>query len=112
MKKTLVLALVGALAACGDKPSIAPVAQAAAPRAIAAAVADPVNEADNDLAQRVMRAFDDARLSGIEAVSTDGVVTLWGTTVSSNDRLRAGDIAARVQGVKAVDNRLEVVSGS
>lgn len=112
MKKTLVLALVGALVACGDKPSIAPVAQAAAPKAIAAAAVEPVNDADNDLAQRVMQAFDDARLSGIEAVSADGVVTLWGTTVNSSDRLRAGEVAARVQGVKAVDNRLEVVSGS
>ena len=59
-----------------------------------------------------MRAFDEAKLSGIEALSTDGVVTLWGTTVSDKDRHRAGEIALRVEGVKAVDNRLEVVSGS
>ena len=111
MKKTLAIALVAGLAACGDKPSLAPLAEAAAPKAIAVA-AEPVNDADQDLARRVMRAFDEAKLNGIEAVSTDGVVTLWGTTVSDKDRHRAGEIALRVEGVKAVDNRLEVVSGS
>ena len=111
MKKTLAIALVAGLAACGDKPSLTPVAEAAAPKAIAVA-AEPVNDADQELGRRVMRAFDDAKLNGNEAVSADGVVTLWGTTVSNQDRIRAGDVAMRVQGVKAVDNRLEVVSGS
>jgi hypothetical protein len=111
MKKTLAIALVAGLAACGDKPSLAPLAEAAAPKAIAVAT-EPVNDADQDLGRRVMRAFDEAKLNGIEAVSTDGIVTLWGTTVSHKDRLRAGDIAMQVPGVKAVDNRLEVVSGS
>jgi osmotically-inducible protein OsmY len=110
MKKTVVIALLG-LAACGEKPSLAPVAKAAAPKAIAVA-AEPVNDADQELARRVMRAFDEAKLDGIEAVSTDGAVTLWGTTLSDKDRHRAGEIAMRVEGVKAFDNRLEVVSGS
>ena len=111
MKKTVALLFVAGLAACGDKPSLAPVAQAAAPKVIAVA-APPVNDADQELARRIMRAFDEAKLNGIEAVSADGVVTLWGTTVSHQDRLRAGDIALKVQGVKAIENRLEVVSGS
>jgi hypothetical protein len=111
MKKTFAVLLVAGLAACGDKPSLAPVAEAAAPKPIAVAV-EAVKDADQDLAQRVMRAFDDAKLNGIEAVSADGVVTLWGTTVSNKDRHRAGEVALRVEGVKAVDNRLEVVSGS
>ena len=111
MKKTVALLFVAGLAACGDKPSLAPVAQAAAPKVIAVA-APLVNDADQELARRIMRAFDEAKLNGIEAVSADGVVTLWGTTVSHQDRLRAGDIALRVQGVKAIENRLEVVSGS
>jgi len=111
MKKTIALLLAAGLAACGDKPSLAPVAQAAAPKAIAVA-AQPVNDADQELARRIMRAFDEAKLAGIEAVSVDGVVTLWGTTVSHQDRLRAGDLALQVQGVKSVENRLEVVSGS
>ena len=112
MKKTIALLLVAGLAACGDKPSIAPVAQAAAPKVIAVAAQPPVSDADQELARRIMRAFDEAKLNGIEAVSADGVVTLWGTTVSHQDRLRAGDIALQVQGVKAIENRLEVVSGS
>ena len=111
MKKTLAIAFVAGLAACGDKPSLAPLAEAAAPKTIAVA-AEPVNDADQDLGRRVMRAFDEAKLNGIEALSTDGVVTLLGTTVSDKDRYRAGEIALRVEGVKAVDNRLEVVSGS
>ena len=111
MKKTVALLFVAGLAACGDKPSLAPVAQAAAPKVIAVA-APPVNDADQELARRIMRAFDEAKLNGIEAVSADGVVTLWGTTVSHQERLRAGDIALQVQGVKAIENRLEVVSGS
>jgi osmotically-inducible protein OsmY len=111
MNKTFAIPLMLGLAACGDKPSLAPVAEAATPKVITAA-AEPVNDVDQQLAQRVMRAIDEARLNGIEAVSTDGVVTLWGTTVSDKDRHRAGEIALRVEGVKAVDNRLEVVSGS
>ena len=111
MKKTVALLFVAGLAACGHKPSLAPVAQAAAPKVIAVA-APPVNDADQELARRIMRAFDEAKLNGIEAVSADGVVTLWGTTVSHQERLRAGDIALRVQGVKAIEHRLEVVSGS
>jgi len=37
MKKTVALLFVAGLAACGDKPSLAPVAQAAAPKVIAVA---------------------------------------------------------------------------
>ena len=112
MKNTLALAIVLGLAACdNDAPSIAPIAQAAAPKAIAAVV-EPVNDADKELAQRVMRAIDEAKLHGIDAAAADGVVTLWGSTFTAKDRTLAGDIAVRVEGVKAVENRLEVVSGS
>jgi osmotically-inducible protein OsmY len=110
MKQTIAVALILGLAACGEQPNLAPVAQAAAPKAITAEVAraDP----DKELAQRVMRAIGESKLDGIEAAAADGVVTLWGTTVNAKDRHRAGDIAARVEGVKAVENRLEIVSGS
>jgi osmotically-inducible protein OsmY len=111
MKRTAVFALILGLAACGDKPSVAPVAEAAPPKAITVA-AQEKPDADKELAQRVMRAIDEAKLHGIEAVAAEGVVTLWGTTVSAKDRTRAGDIAVRVEGVKAVENRLEVVAGS
>src|SRR5690348_13365916 len=105
MKKMFAVALLTGLAACGDEASVAPAAQAAAPKAIAAAV-EPVNDADQELAQRVMRAIDEAKLRGIDAVAADGVVTLWGTTLDARERTRAGEIAVRVEGVKAVENRL------
>ena len=110
MKRTILFATILGLAACGDKPSLAPVAQAASPQAIAAVEVKP--DADKALAQRVVRAIDEAKLHGIDAVAADGVVTLWGTTPSAKDRLRAGEIAAHVDGVKAVENRLEIVTGS
>jgi osmotically-inducible protein OsmY len=100
MKHTLALALILGLAACGEDANLAPAAPIVK--------SDP----DTELAERVMRAIDQASLHGIEAVAAEGVVTLWGTTVDANERSRAGDIAARVEGVKAVENRLEVVSGS
>lgn len=111
MKKTLAFALILGLAACGDKPALAPVAQAAAPKPLAVAVADKP-DADKELARRVMRAIGEAKLHGIDAESAEGVVTLWGSAVSEKERVRAGQIAARVEGVKAVENRLEIVSGS
>ena len=111
MKRKPVFALILGLAACGDEPSIAPVARAAAPQAIAAP-AEPVKDADKALAERVMRAIDEARLPGIDAVAEEGVVTLWGTAFSAGDRARAGEVALRVDGVKAVENRLQIVTGS
>lgn len=111
MKNTLAIAFALGLAACGDQPSLAPAAQAA-PSQPAAIVAEPVHDADQALAERVMRAIDEAKLQGMDAVAADGVVTLWGTAVSAADRSRAAEVALRVQGVKAVENRLEIVSGS
>jgi hypothetical protein len=110
MKRSIAIASILALAACGDKPSLAPVAQAAAPKAITAAEVKP--DADQELARRVASAIDEAKIYGIDAVAVDGVVTLWGATLTAKDRARAGEIAARVQGVKAVELRLEIVSGS
>jgi len=110
MKTTLAVALILGLAACGDKPALTPLAQAAAPAEAKAQAIKP--DPDQELAQQVMRAIDEARIPGIEAIAADGVVTLWGTTVSANERARAGEIATRIQGVKTVENRLEVVSGS
>jgi osmotically-inducible protein OsmY len=110
MKHTLALALILGLAACGEDANLAPAAQAAAPQPVAAPIVK--SDPDTELAERVMRAIDQASLHGIEAVAAEGVVTLWGTTVDANERSRAGDIAARVEGVKSVENRLEVVSGS
>jgi osmotically-inducible protein OsmY len=114
MKNTLAVALILGLAACGDEPSLAPVAQAAAPKPIAvAAVVEPEKvDGDKELAQRVMRAIDEAKIHGIDAVVVEGVVTLWGTTPTKRARLRAAEIASGVEGVRAVENRVQVVVGS
>jgi osmotically-inducible protein OsmY len=113
MKKTLAVALMVGLAACGEEPSLAPVAQAAAkPMAVAAVVEPQKLDADKELAQRVMRAIDEAKIHGIDAVVVDGAVTLWGTTSTKRARLRAAEIAAGIEGVRAVENRVQVVAGS
>jgi hypothetical protein len=114
MKNTFAVALILGLAACGDEPSLAPVAQAAAPKPmVVAAVVEPQKvDADKELAQRVMRAIDEERIHGIDAVAVDGVVTLWGTTSTKRARSRVADIAASIDGVRAVENRVQVVVGS
>jgi osmotically-inducible protein OsmY len=118
MKKSLAFALTLGLAACGgDKPKLAPAADAAAPKTAAAAPLPIATEPakpnlDKELAQRVSRAIEEAKLHGIDVVATDGVVTLWGATPTAKQRERAAQAAAKVPGVKAVDNKLEVVTGS
>ena len=42
----------------------------------------------------------------------DGAVTLWGTAATAGERNRAGQIAAKVDGVASVDNQIEIVKGS
>ena len=117
MKQTLAMTLLVVLAACGgEKPKLAPAADgttntiAATPMPVAAEALKP--DADKELAKRVARAIDGAKLRGIDVVATDGVVTLWGATPTARERDRAGRVAAKVQGVQAVENKLEVVSGS
>jgi BON domain len=117
MKETFAVALLLALAACGgDKPKLALAADsttktiAAAPMPVAAEALKP--DADKELAKRVARAIDGAKLHGVDVVAADGVVTLWGATPTARQRDRAGRVAAKVQGVQAVENKLEVVSGS
>ena len=114
MKNTLAVALILGLAACGDEPSLAPVAQAAAPKPVlVAAVVEPEKvDDDRELAQRVMRAIDEERIHGIDAVAVEGVVTLWGTTSTKRARSRVAEIAAGIDGVRAVDNRVQVLVGS
>ena len=50
--------------------------------------------------------------AGIDVVVSDGVVSLWGTTSSKAELVRAGEVAQRVDGVKSLDNRLVIVRGS
>lgn len=110
--KTLLLlaaALTLALAACGEtsKPTLA-----AAP---AKPVAAPKPDPDKELATRVKKALQqEARIpaAAIDVSAADGAVTLWGTATSADEHRRVAQIAAKVQGVKSVENKLEIVTGS
>ena len=113
MKNAIAVAMMLGVAACGgEKPKLAPVAEAASARAIAAPVQPAKPDADKELAQRVVRAMQDAKLHEVDAVAADGVVTLWGSAPTAKEVSRAGQIATQVPGVKAVDNKLEIVTGS
>ena len=112
MKKTLALALILGLAACGEKPTLPPVSAAPLPSAVAAPVEPAKPDPDKELARLVARAIEEAKLYGIDVEAASGVVTLWGTATNDKDRGRAGDIAARIEGVKAVENKLQIVTGS
>lgn len=50
--------------------------------------------------------------TGIDVVTEKGVVSLFGTAVSNANRVRATQVAANVEGVKAVENNLAIVQGS
>jgi len=50
--------------------------------------------------------------TGIDVVTEKGVVSLFGTTASGASRERATQLAAAVEGVKAVENNLAIVQGS
>jgi osmotically-inducible protein OsmY len=49
---------------------------------------------------------------GIDVVSADGAVTLFGTAPTAGDRERAAQVAAGVDGVRSVLNNLVIVAGS
>jgi osmotically-inducible protein OsmY len=75
--------------------------------------ADPT--ADKALALQVMRALekeDRMQAAAIDVTAKDGVVTLWGTATSQDERQRASRAAYRVIGVKRVENNLAISSGS
>ena len=76
-----------------------------------AAKADP----DKELAGRVKHALEDEdriQAAGIDVTAVGGTVTLWGTTSSADERIRASRAAYRVRGVTTVNNNLAVVKGS
>jgi len=124
MRNVLALAVTLALAACGDsapppaaKPA-APAPQASAPEPkpeAKAAPEAPKPDPNKELAQRVKQALDaDGKVQGgaIDVTAKDGRVSLWGTAPTANERNRAAEIAAKVQGVAAVDNQIKIVKGS
>jgi hypothetical protein len=76
---------------------------------------EPKPDPNKELAQRVKRALEaDGKIpgGGIDVTADDGKVTLWGTTGTPGERSRAAQTAAKVEGVKGVDNQLKVVKGS
>lgn len=125
-------ALVLGLAACGDKSppeSVAkpapltaqPVPQAmpekeepkmAAPQLAPAAA--PVNP-DEELAVRVKSELGSdggINVHRIDVAAQSGVVTLYGTADTAEQRAKAAQIASGVPGVKSVQNKLAIVAGS
>jgi hypothetical protein len=125
MTRLLVSALLLSLAACSDdappaKPAATPAApapQAEAPKPAAEAKAPeaPKPDPNKELAQRVKQALEGeakVQAAGIDVTAAEGRVTLWGTTATAGERNRAGQVAAKVDGVKSVDNQLKVVKGS
>ena len=121
-------ALIAVLAACGDsppppppkpaaQPAPAPVAQPAPKPEVkpVAAPAAPAVDPNKELAARVKRALEDEgkiQAAGIDVSAADGRVTLWGTAATPADRVRAAQVAGKVDGVKSVENKLAVVKGS
>jgi len=70
---------------------------------------------DAVLAARVTRALRDSTRvpgQGVDATVDGGVVTLYGTVPSADDRGKVGDFVARIDGVRSVVNKLVVVQGS
>lgn len=122
--------LVLGLAACGREPPPSP-AKPSPPPPLAAkteAKADPAKEAaarkaaeggqaaaDRALAAKVKAALGaepGLNAHAIDIVAKDGNVTLFGTANTRALRDRAAQLAANVEGVKSVENKLAVVAGS
>jgi hypothetical protein len=126
MRTVLVAALAVGLAGCGDstppKPAVQPAPQGAAPAPITPAPAPaarapeaPKPDPNKELAQRVKRALESdgkVQVAEIDVTAKEGRVSLWGTAATAAERNRAGQIAAKVEGVAAVDNQIKVVKGS
>ena len=129
------LALIGALAGCGQREEGATVGQrvdSAIDRSAEAGreVREGAREAARDTSTAVMGAgarIDDAQITTqvktglstdrdlsagqIDVDTKDGVVTLKGTAPTVAAKARAGDIARNVKDVKSVDNQLQVRAG-
>ncbi len=129
MERVLIVLLALVTGACApEAPPPPPQAVTSAPAAPSVAVAvapapepraEPAPEArpdpNKELAKRVMRALEDegkVHAAAIDVTASGGVVTLWGTAGSQDERQRAARVAYRVIGVTAVENKLAIASGS
>jgi len=118
--------LAFALSGCGQEPppkpavKVVPVPTPAAQDAAKAEPAKPSAEAaraaaDKELAGRVKAALGAERnlnAHGIDVVASNGAVTLFGTAETRMKRDIAGKVAAGVEGVRSVENKLAIVAGS
>ena len=114
--------LAFALSGCGQEPPPKPavkVVPVPAPEVKAAPAQKPAEDAqaaaDKALAASVKAALTAERTlnaHGIDVVARNGTVTLYGTSETRMRREMAEKIAARVDGVKSVENKLAVVAGS
>jgi hyperosmotically inducible protein len=120
-------ALLG-LAGCGQDPApkpgasgptaaVKPPAQPKAAPEAAPAEKKPQSKSEGDraLARRVKDALlakPDLKAHAIDITADNGAVTLFGTADSLANRKMAGDIASGIEGVKSVENKLVVASGS
>ena len=112
MTRILIALALFSLTACSDPT---PPAQAAAKSEPKPMVQAPKLDANEALAIRVRRALEEAGKIDVPAIdirAMEGVVSLYGTTGTKDERERAGRIAAKVDGVKSVKNELIVVRGS
>ena len=126
----MVSVLVLGLAACGDKPPPAPTAKplplavqpepkkeemkTAEPRPAPVPAPAPAN-ADEVLAAKVKDALGadgSVNVHRIDVTAGNGVVTLYGTADTPEQRAKAERVAAGVAGVKSVENQLAIVAGS
>jgi hyperosmotically inducible protein len=123
MIRTIAALLLPALAACSEPeaPPPPPLAQPAAeapqaPPAVEAKVPEPTRPDPNaELAQRVKQALEGeakVQAAAIDVTAADGKVTLWGTAATAGERAGAAQVAGKVDGVKAVENKIAVVRGS
>jgi hypothetical protein len=127
MKRLIAFAAVAVLGACSEpppppKPAAQPQPQAAAPKIEApaptpVAVPEPPKPDPNkELASRVKQALEAPASKlpsgAIDVTASDGKVSLWGAVATEGQRRRAAQLAAKVDGVKGVDNQLKVVKGS
>jgi hypothetical protein len=116
MSRPLLAALALSLAACGEGPP--PFVKAAAARLQPPPVPQLVQvevDPNEALAIRVRRALEAAgtvEAAAIDIIAADGLISLWGTAGSKGELERAAELAAKVDGVKAVENRLVIIRGS